>query len=77
MALGFLARVPFRDPPFNNCLAHWDHLTLPNTGNSISDLQNSTLGTTICNWAQVPLGTLGTQATTSKKPGLQAIGSWA
>ena len=24
MALGFLARVPFRDPPFDNFLACWD-----------------------------------------------------
>ena len=47
MALGFLARGPFRDPPFDNCLARWDHLTVPNIGNSISDLQISTLGTTI------------------------------
>ena len=31
----------------------------------------------IGSWAQVPLGTLGTQATPSKKPDLQAIGSWA
>ena len=51
MVLGFLARVPFRDPPFDNCLARWDHLTVPNIGNSISDLQISTLGTRICNWA--------------------------